>query len=160
MVGIILLIIVVSFVLLFSKLGAGREQVAKTESTIADFENIYLSTTITKFPYITEAGITLNELFGVLVCYDRDIENFGFDNNNQLIEINIPVVIQNNLDQLYGRDNWAIELDNRYCINSQNLVEDSCGYLFKEFVVYDFLFPLPCKVELRKGKIIISGDNT
>lgn len=155
-IGIVLLIIALSFVLLFNKLGSGRDKIMRTQTAIGDFEHIYTSASITKFPYITEQGVSLSELFGILICYNKVSENFGMDNEGNEIWINIEKTTQDNLNSLYGRGKWKLEV-NEYCIESSGLSSEECSYPEQDYTIYDFLIPLPCRYEIVKGRIFLLG---
>jgi hypothetical protein len=160
-IGMVMLVVILVIILLFFKVNLEREKVINTEYEIKQFKNIFITSSVTKFPYITEKGVSINELMGDYVCYRKEEVYYG----PKIGQINIVEIIRRTLNQTFGPNNWKLELNESVCITSKNRL----GYWLpdttkvkctpfsdKEYVNYEFLFPLPCKIETGKGKIYIS----
>jgi hypothetical protein len=151
---IFILVFVIILFVFFNKLRNIETTFSKTKETSSDFKNDFVSSSVSKFRYLTIKGVSLNELMGVFVCYNKDIVDYGNG------PINISYEIRNRLDQIYGLNNWKIELNNSICISSKEKRNETCEIPSdKEYIIYEFLFPLSCYVENSKGKIIISEVN-
>ncbi|MBD3203080.1 hypothetical protein GF327_02200 [Candidatus Woesearchaeota archaeon] len=158
-IGVVLLVVVLVIILLFSKIRSAGTNVEKTKESIDDFNKIYVATSVTKFPYITEKGIPLNELIGVYICYT--ITNADYGRNIGSIDIIDSIIKQ--LDRIYEKNNWKLELNSIACITSTGLEgppvssEKTCSpFPGKEYTMYTFMFPLPCKINTGIGKIYIT----
>ena len=150
-IGITLLVIVLVFILLFSKLSQGRNRLIRTEGSVSEFKNMFIATSVTKFPYITNKGVSINEMMGAFMCYKQEKVDYG-----SLGEIEVIAFPREQLDELYGNGNWKLELDESYCLDSNVLIPEKCDFFKKEFITYEFYFSLPCKVEISYGKIYLS----
>ena len=160
--GVVFLIIILVIALLFNKIINAKRGVSKTEETLQNYQNIYITTSVTKFPYITEKGIPINELMGNYVCYSKKIYDYG----PNLGKIDMIKTIKETLNQTFGSGNWKMELNKSVCITSENEIgyfepegpsdaKTCTTFSGEEFVIYEFLYPLPCRVDFGSGKIYI-----
>ena len=150
-IGITLLVIVLVIILMFSKLNQGRSRLIRTEDSVSEFKNIFIATSVTKFPYITDKGVSINEMMGAFMCYKQEKVDYG-----ELGEIEVIDFPRQQLNELYGEGNWRLELDGSYCIDSESLKPEKCDFFKKEYVTYEFYFALPCKIAINYGKIYLS----
>ncbi|MBN2421996.1 hypothetical protein JXB41_02115 [Candidatus Woesearchaeota archaeon] len=165
--GIVFLVVVLVVILLFNKIGSAGQNVIQTEKSMSDFKNIFVISSATKFQYITEKGISINELMGDYVCYRKEETDYG----PVIGKINLVDIIRLNLDNMLGKNNWKLELNKSACITSDYLggywypfdeaqnhhKNETCSmFSDREYITFEFIFPLACRVEMSEGRIIIA----
>jgi hypothetical protein len=152
-IAITLLVIVLTIILLFSKLNQSRNRITKTESSLQDFKNVFISTSVTKFPYITYKGVAIDEMLGAFMCYKTENVDYGKGGIGTVQVINFP---RQTLNELYGAGNWRIELNESYCFDDKPMRYEPCEYPEGEYISYEMYLPLSCRVGMAYGKIFIS----
>jgi hypothetical protein len=147
---IVFLIVIIVFFVVMNKLNAMRDNVDKTKLLRTEYLNIYISSGLNKFPYIRINGISIEELMGVYVCYNNETADYGN------FTINITKEIRKSLNDIYGGNYWQLEINNTNCLTREEFINNPCSALIdKEYIMYEFTFPLPCKPINSEGKLYI-----
>ncbi|MBU0757467.1 MAG: hypothetical protein KKF44_05350 [Nanoarchaeota archaeon] len=156
--SVVLMVIVLVIILLFSRVKQSRDNIYDTQGLMTKGKNVFLTTSITKFPYITEKGISINELMGTYVCYDNTEPFYG----PTIGTIDLIATIRKNLDSIFRKGQWKLEIGEKACITSDDFIgppdtaPSKCTqFQNEEFISYDLVFPLPCSQEISTGKIIL-----
>jgi hypothetical protein len=156
-IGIAILVLVLTLIVMFNKIGSDRARLGQMETTQADSSNIWVSTSATKFSFITEKGIPISELLGDYVCYEDQIYDNGLkvDYGVTIGTIDIDATIRRELDKIYEPDKWLLDIDERACIDSKEFKREKCNPIGKEYYSFEFMFPRPCDQDMSRGKIYI-----
>ncbi|MFH0876104.1 MAG: hypothetical protein V1859_09280 [archaeon] len=152
--GIILLVVILVVILLFSRLYSGGKIVSETQRTVEDSNSLFINTGTSKFQFVTEKGVSMNELMGTYSCYGDDISYYG----PGIGYINIFSALRKTLNNYFMETKWKLEIDEKACLTStdQTRVLGKCSPpTGKEYVSFEFFFSLPCRQEVGKGKIYV-----
>jgi hypothetical protein len=149
-IGIAILVSSIVLIAIFSRMESSASMVSKAESIMRNMRVSGISATGFSLPYITakdksgdSLGIPLEELFGVYSCYGNEAVNYGNG------EINISSLVRTSLDSIYGRDGWALMLQNqsgnsKMLFLTSSIKSESGEPSFSPYLSYDFRFPKPC----------------
>jgi len=149
-IGIAVLVSAIVLIAIFSRMESASSMVFRAEEIMHNMRISGAAATVFSIPYTTardrsgnSLGIPLEELLGVYSCYGSEVVNYGNGH------INMTELLRSTLDSIYGRDGWALLLQNQSA-NSKPLFltssvksEDGTPE-FSPYLSYDFRFPKPC----------------
>jgi hypothetical protein len=149
-IGIAVLVASIVLIAIFSRMESASSMVSRAESIMRNMRVSGIAATGFSLPYITakdksgtSLGIPLEELFGVYSCYGSEVVNYGNG------DINISSLVTTSLDSIYGKEGWALLLQNqsgnsKTLFLTSSIKSESGAPSFSPYLSYDFRFPKPC----------------
>ncbi len=160
-ISIILLVVLLVTLLLVAKLSSAKRGIAETEIVVDDYSDRYVFGSSTKFPFITEKGIPINEMLGVYYCYNKTVADYG----DLVGTIDIDNAIVKTLDLYYEPGKWNLEIGGYACLDSSGLtgppnvpadtITRCPGFPGKEYEVRHVVYPLPCRIGMGTARLMI-----
>jgi len=149
--SIIILVIILVAALIITKINSYQTSSKQIEESLSNYRLTYILTTSTLFPYLTVEGEKIGLLLGRYSCYRNEVMTGRTGD-----PIYFFPTVREKLDEIYGQDMWAIELNAEMCITSTDIFGSVC-HIDPEYTYYSFdmLISTPCTYEDITGVLSI-----